>query len=134
MISVVIPTLNEAERLPALIAALRAQDPGCEVIVVDGGSGDATRDLAAARGARVLASAPGRGQQLKRGAAAAKGEVLLFLHADSVFPAGGLAQIETTLAAAPAVVGGNFRLIFDGGTGFDRWLTRFYVRFRRRGL
>ena len=134
MISVVIPTLNEAERLPALIAALRAQDPGCEVIVVDGGSGDATPDLAAARGARVLASAPGRGQQLKRGAEAAKGEVLLFLHADSVFPAGGLAQIEKTLAAAPAVVGGNFRVIFDGGTGFDRWLTRFYVWFRRRGL
>ena len=61
MISVVIPTLNEAERLPALIAALRAQDPGCEVIVVDGGSDDATPDLAAAQGARVLASAPGRG-------------------------------------------------------------------------
>jgi rSAM/selenodomain-associated transferase 2 len=134
MISVVIPTLNEAERLPALLAALRTQDPVCEVIVVDGGSGDATRDLAAARGARVLASAPGRGQQLKRGAEAARGEVLLFLHADSVFPAGGLAQIETTLAAAPEVVGGNFRVIFDGGTGFDRWLTRFYVRFRRYGL
>ena len=134
MISVVIPTLNEAERLPALIAALRAQDPGCEVIVVDGGSSDATPDLAAAQGARVLASTPGRGQQLRRGAEAAKGEVLLFLHADSVFPADGLAQIEKTLAAAPAVVGGNFRVIFDGNTRFDRWLTGFYAWFRRRGL
>ncbi len=134
MISVVIPTLNEAGSLPALIAALRAQDPGCEVIVVDGGSRDRTPAAAAAAGARVLTAAPGRGQQLHRGAQAATGEVFLFLHADSVFPAGGLAQIEKTLADAPEVVGGNFRLLFDGDTGFDRWLTGFYAWFRRRGL
>ncbi len=133
-ISVVIPTLNEAGSLPALVTALRAQDPDCEIIVVDGGSQDATPDLALAQGARVLASAPGRGQQLRLGAAAATGAVLLFLHADSVFPAGGLAQIRQTLAAAPEVLGGNFRLLFDGGTGFDRWLTGFYAWFRRRGL
>ncbi|MEE8500027.1 MAG: TIGR04283 family arsenosugar biosynthesis glycosyltransferase [Kiloniellales bacterium] len=133
-ISVVIPTLNEAGSLPALVTALRAQDPDCEIIVVDGGSHDATTDLASAQGVRVLASAPGRGQQLRLGAAAANGAVLLFLHADSVFPAGGLAQIRATLAAAPEVLGGNFRLLFDGGTGFDRWLTGFYAWFRRRGL
>jgi rSAM/selenodomain-associated transferase 2 len=134
MISVVIPTLNEAAQLPALIAGLRAQDPDCEVIVADGGSRDGTRDLAAVQGARVLTSAPGRGQQLRRGAEAASGEVILFLHADSVFPAGGLARIEKTLADAPEVVGGNFRLLFDGDTRFDRWLTGFYAWFRRRGL
>jgi rSAM/selenodomain-associated transferase 2 len=133
-ISVVIPTLNEAGSLPALLMALRAQDPDCEVIVVDGGSDDATRDLALAQGARVLTSAPGRGQQLESGAAAATGAVLLFLHADTVFPAGGLARIRQTLAAAPEVLGGNFRLLFDGDTRFDRWLTGFYAWFRRRGL
>ena len=134
MISVVIPTLNESEHLSALIAGLRAQDPACEVIVADGGSRDGTAAIAAAHGARVLTSAPGRGRQLRQGAEAARGEVLLFLHADSVFPPDGLARIAATLAGSPHVVGGNFRLLFDGRTRFDSWLTGFYAWFRRRGL
>ncbi len=133
-ISVVIPALNEAARLPALIASLRAEDPDCEVIVVDGGSRDGTAALAAAAGARVLACRPGRGQQLALGGEAAAGEALLFLHADSRFPAGGLAAIGQALADAPGVVGGNFRLLFDGGTRFDRWLAGFYAFIRRHGL
>ncbi len=138
MISVVIPTLNEQERLPALLAALGRETPAPEVapeiIVVDGGSGDATRRLARGAGARVLRAAPGRGQQLAAGAALARGDILLFLHADVRFPTGGLRRIEETLARAPELVGGNFRLVFDGERRFSRWLTGFYAWFRRRGL
>ncbi len=133
MISIVVPTLNEAQRLPGLLADLAAEAPAHEVIVVDGGSDDGTDVLAREAGARVLPSPPGRGRQLAAGAAAARGEILLFLHADSRFPAGGLAQILATLAAHPARPGGNFRLVFDGDTPFSRWLTGFYAWIRSLG-
>ena len=134
MISVVIPTLNETARLPGLLARLAGEAVPHEVIVVDGGSRDATVLAARIGGARVLESAPGRGQQLAAGAEAAKGEILLFLHADSRFPTGGLAEIERALARDPDCPGGNFRLVFDGDTPFSRWLTGFYARIRARGL
>ena len=133
MISIIIPTLNEARTLPRLLDGLRRQGVPAEIVVVDGGSDDGTAELA--RGARVvlLRSTPGRGPQLNQGAAAARGDILLFLHADSVFPQGGLERIEEALAS-PTVVGGNFRLVFDGGDGFSRWLSGFYVWIRERGL
>lgn len=134
MISVIIPTLDEAARLPALLAELAREDTAHEVIVADGGSRDGTAALARASGARLLIGAPGRGQQLALGAAAAQGETLLFLHADSHFPAGGLARIEAELAAEPNCPGGNFRLLFDGDDPFSRWLTGFYAWIRRRGF
>lgn len=134
MISIVIPTLNEAARLPGLLGRLADEAVRHEVIVVDSGSSDATALVAQAAGARVLPAALGRGQQLAAGAAAAMGETLLFLHADSRFPAGGLAQIERVLARDPDCLGGNFRLLFDGDTSFSRWLTGFYAWIRARGL
>ena len=133
-ISVVIPTLNEAARLPALLAVLGREPQLEEIIVVDGGSRDETARLARAGGAVVLNSLPGRGRQLRRGAEAARGEVLLFLHADSGFPTSGLQRIAERLAARPEIVGGNFRIVFDGDDSFSRWLTGFYAWFRRRGL
>ena len=57
-----------------------------------------------------------------------------FLHADCRFPRGGLSRIKETLSASPRVVGGNFRLVFDGNDGFSRWLTDFCAWFRGRGL
>ncbi|MDP6709695.1 MAG: glycosyltransferase family 2 protein, partial [Alphaproteobacteria bacterium] len=133
-ISVVIPALNEAEGLPGLLAALARQPLLQEIIVVDGGSRDATPALARAGGAVVLETAAGRGRQLRCGGAAARGEVILFLHADSTFPETGLQRIAQRLAAGPELVGGNFRIVFDGEDGFSRWLTGFYAWFRRRGL
>ena len=56
------------------------------------------------------------------------------MHADSRFPAGGLARIESSLARDPDCPGGNFRLIFDGDTPFSRWLTGFYAWIRAHGL
>jgi rSAM/selenodomain-associated transferase 2 len=133
-VSVVIPTLDEAERIPSLVATLHGEAGLAEIIVADGGSADGTPAIAAALGARVVRSARGRGQQLRAGAAAASGEILLFLHADSVFPAGGLAALVAALDSDPAIPGGNFRLVFDGDSGFARWLTGFYAWLRHFAL
>jgi rSAM/selenodomain-associated transferase 2 len=133
VISIVIPTLNEARRLPAVLDALGRERTACEAIVADGGSDDGTIVVAGAHGARVVVCRRGRGRQLAAGASLARGEVLLFLHADSVFPAGGLERIERVLAVSPRIVGGNFRVVFDGDDRFSRWLTRAYAWIRRRG-
>ena len=134
MISVVVPVLNEARRLPALLDRLARETAAHEVIVVDGGSQDGSAEIARHKGARLLRSAAGRGRQLCAGAAAARGETLLFLHADSRFPAGGLARIAEVLERDPECPGGNFRLLFDGDTPFSRWLTGFYAWIRARGF
>ena len=133
-ISVIIPTLNEAHSLPALLAALQGQDGLAECIVADGGSPDGTAALARRSGARVVHCGRGRGGQLDAGARQATGDVLLFLHADSIVPEGALARLIKTLADRPAAVGGNFRLLFDGNDGFSRWVCGFYRWIRERGF
>jgi rSAM/selenodomain-associated transferase 2 len=79
-LSVVIPALNAARTLPACLASVSGAD---EIVLVDGGSGDGTAALAEAAGARLIRAERGRGVQLRAGAEAARGEWLLFLHADS---------------------------------------------------
>jgi len=133
MISVVIPTLNEARRLPALLASLGTSTEKHEIIVADGNSTDGTASIAGEQGLRVVRSEGGRGAQLRTGAAEARGDVLLFLHADSRFPSGGLQAIEQALAD-PDVIGGNFRLLFDGSDGFSDWLNGFYAWIRSHGV
>lgn len=134
MISVVIPTLDEARRLAPLLAALADEPTPHEVIVADGGSSDATRAVARAAGAAVVVTPPGRGRQLRAGAEWATGDALLFLHADSRFPKGGLAAVARALAERPDCPGGNFRLVFDGEDRFSRWLDGFYAFIRARGF
>ncbi len=133
-VSVIIPTLDEAERLPRLIETLQREPELAEIIIADGGSGDGTPALAEALGAHIVAGARGRGQQLRAGAATAQGEVLLFLHADSVFPTGGLAALCAALDRNLRAPGGNFLTVFDGGGSFARWLTGFYAALRRFAL
>lgn len=108
MISVIIPTANEARELPATLASLAATRARPEVLVVDAGSADGTPDLAVAAGARVL-STPRRQRaaQMNCGAAAARGEILLFLHADTRLNADSLAAVARA-QARPEVVGGAF--------------------------
>lgn len=132
-LSFVIATLNEAPRIAETIQAVRLADSAAEIIVADGGSDDGTRAVARAAGARVLAAPRGRGAQLAAGAAQASGEVLVFLHADTRLPPGAAKALRRALAD-PAAIGGNFRVVFDGGSAFADWLTGFYAWFRRKGL
>jgi rSAM/selenodomain-associated transferase 2 len=113
-LSLVIPVLDEAGRLPVLLARLEPLRDRAEVIVVDGGSADGTADVArAARWVRVLAAPAGRARQMNAGAAAAAGDVLLFLHADTILPRSALEDIRGALAD-PRVVGGRFDVRLDG--------------------
>jgi rSAM/selenodomain-associated transferase 2 len=134
VISVIVPTLNEVARLPTLLQVLRGETAENEIIVVDGGSRDGTAEIALTHQAAVLHASPGRGSQLRAGAERARGGIFLFLHADSTFPAGGLRRIEEVLADDSELIGGNFRLTFDGASGFSRWLTGFYAQIRRLGF
>jgi len=88
MLSIVIPVLNEAETIRAALEPLQAlRERGAEVIVVDGGSADATVALAAALADRVVPAPRGRARQMNAGAAIARGDALIFLHADTRLPA-----------------------------------------------
>lgn len=125
-VSIVIPTLNEARTLKRTLEHVRDQEEPFEVIVVDGGSSDGTVQLAQSAGVRVLQSSNGRAEQMNRGAAHAEGTILLFLHADTLLPSGGLATIRRTLRD-PTATSGTFRLTFDRSTPllrFYAWCTR----------
>jgi rSAM/selenodomain-associated transferase 2 len=97
-LSIVIPALNEAERIGAALQALAAlRRRGCEVIVVDGGSSDRTRELAEPLCDRVISAARGRAVQMNAGAHHASGDALLFLHADTRLPPDGEIRIRNAL-------------------------------------
>ncbi len=115
-ISVVIPTLNAGESLPGCLGALgEGLQTGLirELIVSDGGSQDATLEIAEAAGAVLVQGAPSRGGQLRRGAQVAQGAWFLFLHADSWLEPGWSDEVLAHMACDRA---GYFRLRFaDGG-------------------
>jgi len=113
-VSVVIPALDEAAHILACLGSVEVQPVHVETIVVDGGSTDDTSAIAEAAGATVLRSPRGRGTQLNAGARAALGEILLFLHADTVLHPDALAGVRAALADE-SVVGGTFTLRFDRG-------------------
>jgi rSAM/selenodomain-associated transferase 2 len=105
-ISVVIPALNEARWIAQTLVQAR-QAGECEVIVVDGGSEDGTAEIARAYADRVLSAPRGRARQMNAGARIAVGEVVLFLHADTVLPHEFPTLLEKAFAD-PGVVGGRF--------------------------
>jgi rSAM/selenodomain-associated transferase 2 len=119
-VSIIIPALDEAAGLAPTLAAASAAGP-YELLVVDGGSRDRTRELAIAHGCRVLASSPGRAIQMNAGAAAATGDVLLFLHADTVLPPDGFAEMIRALSHA-GTVGGRFDVHLDGAEPIFRMI------------
>lgn len=129
-ISVVIPTLNAADRLPACLEALVAACVGGlvrEVVVVDGGSGDATREIADGFGATVLTEPPSRGGQLKAGGGAAEGDWLLFLHGDTVLAGDWASEAQAFIEAADADARGGragvFTLAFDAAGFAPRFVA-----------
>lgn len=121
MISVIIPALNEAENILKTIESVRQQDQAVEIIVVDGGSVDGTPEIARTH-ATVISSPRGRAIQMNAGARHASGDVLLFLHGDSVLASGALGQLQKTMDN-PRIAGGSFTLIFD----VDNFWLRFYA-------
>ena len=132
-LSIIIPALNEARAIGATLEAAARVKGEVEVIVVDGGSVDGTVEVARARGARVVNSVRGRGAQMHAGALASRGQVLWFLHADTLAPADAAECIARALRD-PRAVGGNFRIRFDGESGAARFLTWLYPRLSLLGL
>lgn len=108
-VTVVIAALNEEAYIGAAIDAAR-EGRAAEVIVADGGSSDATVEIARARGARVLIETTTRAGQLNRGAEAATTDAVVFVHADTLLPPGACAAIEDALA--DGALFGGFHLQF----------------------
>ncbi len=123
-LSVIIPALNEAGTIEPTLGRVLSGDVH-EVIVADGGSSDETAAIAERCGARVISGATGRGPQLNAGAAVATGNLLFFLHADTLPPEGFADHIRATLAE-PGVSGGAFGFRLDSATRAHRlvdWTT-----------
>lgn len=109
-VAVIIPTLNEERVLGRTLAAVTSSK--CELIVVDGGSSDATVSVARAAGAKIVESPRGRGRQMNGGAAVASAAILLFLHADTLLPA-DFPQLIHAALNRPGVAAGAFSLAID---------------------
>ncbi|MEZ4695813.1 MAG: TIGR04283 family arsenosugar biosynthesis glycosyltransferase [Rhodothermales bacterium] len=110
LISVVVPTLNEADVLESTLRCLRKQPGPLEIIVADGGSSDGTLDLVG-RDCSVVHAEPGRASQMNAGAQTAGGEVLLFLHSDTLLPECALETVRRVVQNGTDA--GIFRLAFD---------------------
>jgi rSAM/selenodomain-associated transferase 2 len=136
MVSIIIPTYNEAKIIASMLAHLSRLRGDFEVLVADGASTDRTAAIVRSRlrsypqALRVLACERHKAVQLNRAAELAHGDVLLFLHADVSVAAEALDFIERALARSE-VVGGNFEIAYEG---IDFW-SRFFTwanRVRRR--
>jgi uncharacterized protein len=131
-ISVIVPTLNEQEHICATLSHVHLA-AGDELIVVDGGSTDATVALARQFTSLVLCSPAGRARQMNGAARLARGDILLFLHADTLLPRHGLDAVRTTMQRSH-IVGGAFRLAFTPSTPALRviaWGTNLRTRLAR---
>lgn len=122
MISIILPAYNEQEVLGETLDAVQRLKGRFEVFVADGGSRDRTVEIARRRGVVVVEEGRGRGAQMRAAAAHASGDVLWFLHADTLPPPDALALIEKAFGD-PAVVAGNFHLRFNGSSPGTRFLS-----------
>lgn len=120
-ISIILPTLNEEEVLGPTLESLQSGS-NMEILIADGGSRDRTLEIAESFGARPIASRPGRGRQMNQGAAAAKGEVLVFVHADTRLPF--LYDCALRRAIASGAVGGAFAFALDKSFPASTLVTR----------
>jgi len=133
MVSIIVPVLNEAKVIGLLLEHLLGLKGEHEIIVADGGSSDDTVAIAS-QYVKVISSERGRAKQMNAGAREAKGEVLLFLHADCRLPPKAIPAIEAALAD-PAYVGGCFTLSLDEEGLIYKliaWLARLRMRLTGR--
>lgn len=135
-ITVIIPVLNDTPALGRLLRQLALQRPApLEVMVVDGGRSAVTPDspisnLCVAAGAQLIAAQPGRGGQLRVGAAAARGDVLWFLHADAGLSPGAMNSINH--AVDVGAVGGYFKFRFADPSNLTKRVLEFFIQLRCR--
>jgi rSAM/selenodomain-associated transferase 2 len=124
-ISIIIPVLDEAERINHVIDAIGPSNPGraFETIVVDGDPAGRTIKSISGDGVVKLLSGTGRAKQMNAGAQAATGEILLFLHADTELPTGALGKIASAMED-PAYVAGAFDLAIDSSRAVFRIIER----------
>jgi rSAM/selenodomain-associated transferase 2 len=127
-LSIIVPVLDEESAIAATLAGLKPFD--AEVIVVDGGSTDGTADIARQNRVKVIASPRGRARQMNAGAAAAAGDVLLFLHADTRLPPSAIGDVTAALSD-PRRIGGRFDLKLDDDRAVFR-LIGFLISLRSR--
>jgi len=120
LVSIIIPTLNEAQNIEGLIQELQVLS-GVEIIVSDGGSTDDTLKICSRFSVHVCTGPAGRGAQLNRGAQAARADILLFLHADSHIPEELIEQVIE--AVGQGRLWGCARIAFDNSAWFYRWLA-----------
>jgi rSAM/selenodomain-associated transferase 2/rSAM/selenodomain-associated transferase 1 len=121
-ISVIVPTLNEAATIRSTLERILGLER-VEVIVADGGSSDGTAELARSLGAAVVESKKGRAVQMNAGAAAASGEALVFLHADTLLP-DGWTNLVREIAERRGIVGGAFEFKLDETLPWSRIIER----------
>lgn len=124
-ISVVIPTLREADTIARAVTATWQTLEPFEVVVVDAGSDDGTREAAQSAGARVISTPGSRAVAMNAGARAARGDALLFLHADTTPPEGAGHAVREALRDAD---GGAFRIRYDDGRPILRALGNLRLR------
>ena len=129
-LSIIIPVLNETSTIVHALDVLQdLRREGAELIVVDGGSTDNTRELAAAQADLVVHSPSGRGCQMNAGAVTARGEVFLFLHADTQLPPSALQQVRA--AVSKGALWGRFDVRIEG-RAFGLGLVAFMMNWRSR--
>jgi rSAM/selenodomain-associated transferase 2 len=134
-VSVIIPTFNEEESITSTLRAVALVDGEFEVIVADAGSDDRTIEIAREFCARVIGgSERGRGTQMHKGAQAARGQTLLFLHADTIAPPDLVKQINKALLHDVTAVGGNLEIRFDGTSRAAAFMTWLYPKLGKLGL
>jgi rSAM/selenodomain-associated transferase 2 len=122
VISLILPVLNEAPILAAALSGL-PRDPDLEILLVDGGSTDATREVAAGfPHVRWLSAPRGRGAQMNAGARVARGDFFVFLHIDTVLMADHVAAVRQT-ALDPRIAAGAFELRLAPATPFLRFIA-----------
>ncbi len=135
MLSIIVPVLNEEPGIAVFLQELqRFRRCGVEVVVVDGGSTDHTIAASEPWADRIVSSAKGRSRQMNAGAATARGNNLLFLHADTILPETACRDVERALVA-DAHVWGRFDVFIDSENAMLRSVSRLMnMRSRLTGI